>query len=94
MLFVWIDSGAKKSVPVSRIICTIIGPTPLLAASFMILGEMIKTMGEKYSRLPSKWCTYFLLTLRSEYSFNFPMQILDCSSLAYVDCSSKHPPFV
>ncbi|PPQ85349.1 hypothetical protein CVT25_000640, partial [Psilocybe cyanescens] len=33
------------------IICTIIAPTPLLAASFIIFGEVIKILSPKYSHL-------------------------------------------
>ncbi|PPQ84907.1 hypothetical protein CVT25_004575 [Psilocybe cyanescens] len=40
-----------------QICCTIIGPTPLLAASFIILGNIIKKLGPGYSRLTPKWYT-------------------------------------
>ncbi|KAJ7270250.1 RTA1 like protein-domain-containing protein [Mycena rebaudengoi] len=38
-----------------QIIGTIIGPTPLIAADFMILGRIIHRLGTKYSRLSPKW---------------------------------------
>ncbi|PAV21959.1 hypothetical protein PNOK_0191600 [Pyrrhoderma noxium] len=38
-----------------QITCTIISPTPLLAANFVILGTMIKYLGSQYSRLSPKW---------------------------------------
>ncbi|KAF9071695.1 RTA1 like protein-domain-containing protein [Rhodocollybia butyracea] len=34
-----------------QIICTIVGPTPLLAANFIILSRLIRKLGEGYSRL-------------------------------------------
>ena len=45
-----------------RISCTIISPTPLLAANFVILGIIINTLGDHYSRLPTRWCMYFCRT--------------------------------
>ena len=39
-----------------RITCTIVAPTPFLAASFIIFGELIKRLGYQYSRLNPKWC--------------------------------------
>jgi hypothetical protein len=43
---------------VVRISCTIIAPTPLVAANFVILGMIIKTLGDYYSRLSTKWCKF------------------------------------
>ncbi|KAJ7732438.1 RTA1 like protein [Mycena metata] len=37
---------------------TILAPTPLLAASFIIVGRVIQRLGPQYSRLTPKWCTY------------------------------------
>ncbi|TFY57325.1 hypothetical protein EVJ58_g7088 [Rhodofomes roseus] len=34
-----------------QIVCTIIGPTPFVAAMFVMLGEMIRRLGPRYSRL-------------------------------------------
>ncbi|KAF9071722.1 RTA1 like protein-domain-containing protein [Rhodocollybia butyracea] len=34
-----------------QIVCTIVAPTPLLAANFIILSRLIKKLGESYSRL-------------------------------------------
>ena len=39
-----------------RISTTIIAPTPLVAANFMILGQMIVRLGPCYSRLSPMWC--------------------------------------
>ena len=39
-----------------RISCTIIAPTPLVAANFVILGMIIDKLGDHYSRLSTKWC--------------------------------------
>lgn len=41
-----------------RITGCIIGPTPLLAADFVIFGIIIQRLGEGYSRMAAKWCTY------------------------------------
>lgn len=40
----------------SRITTTIIAPTPLIAANFVILGRIIKRLGQQYSRLSAMWC--------------------------------------
>lgn len=45
-----------------RICATIIAPTPLLAANFVILGLIIGHLGAQYSRLTPKWCKYLSLT--------------------------------
>ncbi|KAK7059930.1 RTA1-like protein [Favolaschia claudopus] len=51
-----------------QVIGTIIGPTPLIAADFMILGRIIHRLGTRYSRLSPKWysiifCTCDLISL-------------------------------
>ncbi|CDO68773.1 hypothetical protein BN946_scf184989.g39 [Trametes cinnabarina] len=38
-----------------QITTTIIAPTPLIAANFVILGEIIRRVGPDYSRLSSSW---------------------------------------
>ncbi|KAF9554608.1 RTA1-like protein, partial [Agrocybe pediades] len=38
-----------------QITCTIIAPTPFLAANFIIFGDLIRRLGFKYSRLNPKW---------------------------------------
>ncbi|KAJ6481507.1 RTA1-like protein [Mycena vitilis] len=44
-----------------QIVCTIMGPTPLAAANFIILGHIIKRLGPIYSRLsPRLYTTLFL----------------------------------
>src|ERR1700722_6219563 len=40
-----------------RISSCILGPTPILAANFVILGLIIERLGASYSRLSPKWCT-------------------------------------
>ncbi|KAI0692783.1 RTA1-domain-containing protein [Cytidiella melzeri] len=40
-----------------QITTTIIAPTPLVAANFVILGEVIRRMGPQYSRLSAMWYT-------------------------------------
>ncbi|KAF8919312.1 RTA1-domain-containing protein [Mucidula mucida] len=44
-----------------QIVCTIIGPTPLVAANFIILGAIIRILGPMYSRLgPRNYSRVFL----------------------------------
>ncbi|KAJ7511374.1 RTA1 like protein-domain-containing protein [Mycena galericulata] len=44
-----------------QIVCTIMGPTPLAAANFIILGHIITRLGPVYSRLsPKLYTTLFL----------------------------------
>jgi len=38
-----------------QITTTIIAPTPLVAANFVILGRLISRLGSRYSRLSGKW---------------------------------------
>ncbi|KAI0674035.1 RTA1-domain-containing protein [Trametes maxima] len=40
-----------------QITTTIIAPTPLIAANFVILGQIIKRLGQQYSRLSAMWYT-------------------------------------
>ncbi|EIW56106.1 RTA1-domain-containing protein [Trametes versicolor FP-101664 SS1] len=40
-----------------QITTTIIAPTPLIAANFVILGRIIKRLGQQYSRLSAMWYT-------------------------------------
>ena len=42
--------------PVFRTSTTIIAPTPLIAANFMILGQIMNRMGQSYSRLSARTC--------------------------------------
>ena len=50
------DTLACALVCVPRIATTIIAPTPLIAANFVILGQIIKRLGQQYSRLSAMWC--------------------------------------
>ncbi|KAH9917421.1 RTA1-domain-containing protein [Fomitopsis serialis] len=45
-----------------QIICTIIGPTPLIAANFVILGHIIRRLGQQYSRLSARWYTIIFVS--------------------------------
>jgi uncharacterized ion transporter superfamily protein YfcC len=45
-----------------EITCTIFGPTPFIAAIFVIFGEIIKRLGPAYSRLTPKWYTIIFCT--------------------------------
>lgn len=45
-----------------RITTTIIAPTPLVAANFILLGQIINILGLRYSRLSATWCTFDILT--------------------------------
>ncbi|KIM41149.1 hypothetical protein M413DRAFT_72715, partial [Hebeloma cylindrosporum] len=45
-----------------QISATMLAPTPLLAANFMIFGEVIKRLGISYSRLTPRWYTVLFTT--------------------------------
>ncbi|KAF9534640.1 RTA1-like protein [Crepidotus variabilis] len=45
-----------------QITCTIVAPTPLLAANFVIFGRIIERLGSQYSRLTPKWYTIIFCT--------------------------------
>lgn len=45
----------------SRFIATIIAPTPLLAANFIITGRIIARLGPQYSRLNARKCEFSLV---------------------------------
>ncbi|PPR07632.1 hypothetical protein CVT26_001700 [Gymnopilus dilepis] len=45
-----------------QITCTILGPTPLLAANFVILGILIQRLGPQYSRLTPRGYTILFCT--------------------------------
>ncbi|KAJ7106332.1 RTA1-domain-containing protein [Mycena epipterygia] len=52
----WSSFNPDKLLPFEiQVIGTIIGPTPLIAADFMILGRIIHRLGTRYSRLSPKW---------------------------------------
>lgn len=40
----------------TRITTTIIAPTPLVAANFVILGQLIIRLGSRFSRMGAKTC--------------------------------------
>ncbi|KAJ3536791.1 hypothetical protein NMY22_g5878 [Coprinellus aureogranulatus] len=45
-----------------QITCTVLGPTPFLAAVFILSGEVIKQMGSAYSRLTPKYYAIIFCT--------------------------------
>lgn len=47
----------KRGPFLIQIVSTIIGPTPLLAANFVVLGEIIRRLGTQYSRLGPRFYT-------------------------------------
>ena len=46
----------------NRLTCTILAPTPLLAANFLIMERIILRLGPQYSRLSPKWYTIVFCT--------------------------------
>jgi len=57
----WSSYNPLKSTPFQiQITCTIIAPTPFLAANFIIFGRLIRSLGFKYSRIGPKWCKFIL----------------------------------
>ncbi|RDB15560.1 Uncharacterized protein C17G6.02c [Hypsizygus marmoreus] len=65
----WSSFSATNSDAFMLQICaTILAPTPLLAANFVILGRVIRRLGTYYSRLPPRWyivifCTCDVISL-------------------------------
>ncbi|KAF9534641.1 RTA1-like protein [Crepidotus variabilis] len=54
----WSSISPLAQIPFQiQITCTIIAPTPLLAANFVIFGRIIERLGSQYSRLTPKWYT-------------------------------------
>ncbi|KAK7045886.1 envelope glycoprotein [Paramarasmius palmivorus] len=52
----WSSWSPRLSTPYEmQLTCTIIGPTPLVAANFVILGTIIKSLGTEFSRIAPKW---------------------------------------
>jgi len=52
----WSRSNPYAKTPyLMQIVSTIIGPTPLVAANFIMLSEIIRRLGQQYSRLSAKW---------------------------------------
>ncbi|KAH9843099.1 RTA1-domain-containing protein [Rhodofomes roseus] len=45
-----------------QIVCTILAPTPLVAASFITLGQVIHRLGQQYSRLSARWYTIVFIS--------------------------------
>jgi hypothetical protein len=59
----WSSFSPTLSSPFEmQITCTILGPTPLLAANFVIFGTIIRHLGPQYSRLSPKWYTILFCT--------------------------------
>ncbi|KAF7367020.1 hypothetical protein MSAN_00961200 [Mycena sanguinolenta] len=58
----WSSQNPEANTPfIIQICCTIIAPTPLLAASFMIMSRMVGRLGTSYSLLTPKWFTILFL---------------------------------
>ncbi|TBU31275.1 RTA1-domain-containing protein [Dichomitus squalens] len=54
----WSNQNVSNIEPyIMQITTTIIAPTPLIAANFVILGQIIGRMGQRYSRITAKWYT-------------------------------------
>lgn len=52
-IFININQNADMDI---RIVATILGPTPLLAANFVIFGVIIDRLGVQFSRLSPRSC--------------------------------------
>ncbi|KAJ6470863.1 RTA1 like protein-domain-containing protein [Mycena sanguinolenta] len=58
----WSSQNPEANTPfIIQICCTIIAPTPLLAASFMIMSRLVGRLGTSYSLLTPKWFTILFL---------------------------------
>ncbi|KAJ7673857.1 RTA1 like protein-domain-containing protein [Mycena polygramma] len=59
----WSSISPTASTPFTmQISCTIIAPTPLLAATFMIFARIVEQLGTSYSRLTPRLYTIIFLT--------------------------------
>ncbi|KIP03965.1 hypothetical protein PHLGIDRAFT_20109 [Phlebiopsis gigantea 11061_1 CR5-6] len=59
----WSSLNVDLETPfIMQITTTIIAPTPLVAANFVILGQLILRLGPAYSRLSAKWYTIVFCT--------------------------------
>ncbi|KAJ8522070.1 hypothetical protein ONZ45_g1285 [Pleurotus djamor] len=59
----WSTYNVTASDPfMMQITATILAPTPLVAANFIILGRIISRLGPVYSRLSPKWYTIIFLS--------------------------------
>jgi len=59
----WSSINSTRMGPFEiQITATIVAPTPLLAANFVLLGRIIRTLGPSYSRLSPKWYTIIFFT--------------------------------
>ncbi|KAJ3488235.1 hypothetical protein NLI96_g2983 [Meripilus lineatus] len=66
-----------------RITTTIIAPTPLVAANFVMLGFLIGKLGSKYSRLSPKWCKYSTNSSARSVFINI---FLPLDTIVFVSC--------
>ncbi|KAJ8080153.1 Envelope glycoprotein [Marasmius tenuissimus] len=58
----WSNQNLSLRTPfVIQICCLIMGPTPLLAANFVIFGRLVSLLGTNYSRLRPNHYTYIFL---------------------------------
>jgi len=58
----WSSNSPTLFTPFAMEICsTILAPTPLLAASFVIFSRLVQQLGTRYSWLPPKWYTLLFL---------------------------------
>ncbi|KAF8144342.1 RTA1 like protein-domain-containing protein [Mycena galopus ATCC 62051] len=58
----WSSQAPENDTPFIIQTCTtIIAPTPLLAASFMIMSRIVDRLGSSYSWLTPKWYTFLFL---------------------------------
>ncbi|TFY75758.1 hypothetical protein EWM64_g8254 [Hericium alpestre] len=51
------ESDLRLDPFLMQIVCTILAPTPLVAANFVILGRIITQLGGRFSRLSADWYT-------------------------------------
>ncbi|KAJ6458326.1 RTA1-domain-containing protein [Mycena vitilis] len=58
----WSSMSPTDSTPfMIQITATILAPTPLLAATFMIMSRIVQQLGTQYSYLTPRWYTYLFL---------------------------------
>ncbi|KAI0310094.1 RTA1 like protein, partial [Amylostereum chailletii] len=60
----WSSKNPLNDQPfLMQISTTIIAPTPLVAANFILLGRIISRLGPRYSRLSARWCEFDIVAL-------------------------------
>ncbi|THG98758.1 hypothetical protein EW026_g3490 [Hermanssonia centrifuga] len=59
----WSSQNVLANDPfMMQIVCTIIAPTPFVAAIFILFGHLVRRLGEGYSMISARWYSRIFLT--------------------------------